>query len=411
MMTTMTTTTTISMMTTMTEPAASEPDGSLLEALADALGRTLVSHSRVSSTVSGDGLVVAHQVEFATDDGTEQHLIYIETSPQPGERDGVLTFADETTGDEVAVWVYPNDPALPALEAAVFPDAATVLLRRLGVPDVEHVTLKLEAYRPSKRAVIRVDSDAGTVFLKIVRPGAAEVFAQRHRGWLEHGVPVPPVLGWSDDGMLALAALRGVPAADVIARVSPERFVAALIELQEQIARVPSTDPARASLASRLSWYVRRLIASAPDHAGRIQRLAQGIEELLSAVPEVAAVTIHGDLHIGQLFLAEQTDVINGVLDIDTAGLGDPADDAAALYAHLIVTVLVNSDKPSVVSACEELAVRWRESWRAREDSSFDDRATAIAATHLLAHALNRLPDTGVLLDRAETLMSNIREL
>src|SRR5690606_35409472 len=98
-------------------------------------------------------------------------------------------------------------------------------------------------------------------------------------------------------------------------------------------------------------------------------------------------------------------------LDIDTAGLGDPADDAAALYAHLIVTVLVNSDKPSVVSACEELAVRWRESWRAREDSSFDDRATAIAATQLLAHALNRLPNTGVVLDRAATLMSNIREL
>ena len=33
------------------------------------------------------------------------------------------------------------------------------------------------------------------------------------------------------------------------------------------------------------------------------------------------------------------------------------------------------------------------------------------AATHLLAHALNRLPDTGTLLSSAERLLSNIRGL
>lgn len=388
-----------------------EPDSSLLEALAESLDRRLVSHSRLSSTVSGDGLVVAEEVEFAAEGGTEKHLIYIETSPPGGERDGVLTFVDESTGDRVAVWVYPNDPALPALEAAVFPDAAAVLLRRLGVADVDQVTLKLEAYRPGKRAVIRVDSETGTVFLKVVRPGAAEVFAQRHNDWLAAGVPVPQVLGWSDDGLLALAALGGVPTPDVITRLTPEPFVTALIDLQEQIARLPSSDPARASLSSRLGWYERRLTASAPERGSQIHAVARRIEGLLAAAPSEVQVTIHGDLHIGQLFLDPATDAIDGVLDIDTAGLGDPADDAAALYAHLIVTALVNSEQPTIVTACEELADLWEKSWRAREDTSFAPRATAIAATHLLAHALNRLPDTGTLLSSAERLLSNIREL
>jgi aminoglycoside phosphotransferase len=396
--------------TTMTTTTA-EPDDSLLEALAEALDRRLVSHSRLSSTVSGDGLVVAEEVEFATENGTEKHLIYIETSPPGGERDGVLTFVDESTGDRVAVWVYPNDPALPALEAAVFPDAAAVLLRRLGVADVDQVTLKLEAYRPGKRAVIRVDSGAGTVFLKVVAPGAAEVFAQRHNDWLAAGVPVPQVLGWSEDGLLALAALGGVPTPDVITRLTPEPFVTALIELQEQIARLPSSDSARASLSSRLGWYERRLTVSAPERGLQIRAVAGRIEELLAAAPSDVQVTVHGDLHIGQLFLNPATDAIDGVLDIDTAGLGDPADDAAALYAHLIVTALANSGQPTIVSACEELADLWEKSWHAREDTSFAIRATAIAATHLLAHALNRLPDTGTLLSSAERLLSNIRGL
>lgn len=406
------TTTTMTTLTTMTtEPAVSEPDDSLLEALAETLDRRLVSHTRLSSTVSGDGLVVAEEVEFQTEGGTERHLIYIETSPPGGERDGVLTFVDETTGDRAAVWVYPNDPALPALEAAVFPDAAAVLLRRLGVADVDQVTLKLEAYRPGKRAVIRVDSSTGTVFLKVVAPGAAEVFARRHNDWLAAGVPVPQVLGWSDDGLLALAALGGNPTPDVITRLSPQPFVTALIELQEQIARLPSAERARASLSSRLAWYERRLTASAPEHAEQIHAIARRIEVLLAAAPTNVRVTIHGDLHIGQLFLDPATDAIGGVLDIDTAGLGDPADDAAALYAHLIVTALVNSGQPTIVTACEELASLWEKSWHAREDTSFAVRASAIAATHLLAHSLNRLPDTGTLLDSAERLLASIREL
>ncbi|WP_022883999.1 phosphotransferase family protein [Glaciibacter superstes] len=385
---------------------SAEPDVALLEAIAESLDRRLISHSPVSSEISGDGLVVAHQVEFDTVDGTrESHLIYIETSPRAEDRDGVLTMRDEESGDQVSVWVYPRDPALPALQAAASPDGAEVILQRLGVDTGTGIALTLAAYRPGKRAVIRVDTDRSTLFLKIVAPGIAETFAQRHNAWLEAGLPVPRVLGWSVEGLLALSALGGTPAIDAIAHLDAHQFSQEISHLQQLMAAVPSTTSARASLSSRLSWYERRLAQSSPTQATRVHEIARRIETALSGAAVPPQVTVHGDLHIGQLFLSETTDAVSGLLDIDTAGLGDPADDAAALYAHLIVTAAINADHHAVTTGCKRIATQWRESWS--EDPAFARRASAIAATHLIAHALNQALDTDALLERAAELLTN----
>jgi aminoglycoside phosphotransferase len=411
------TTTRMTTTPTMVEPGAGD-EAALLEAIAASLDRRLISHSQVSSEVSGEGLVVAHQVELETSDrARESHLVYVEhrtrraeaANPDSDHRDGVLTMRDEDTGDQVAVWVYPHDPALPALEAAVVPDGADVILQRLGVDTGSGVTLKLEAYRPGKRAVVRVDTDHATVFLKVIAPGVAGTLAQRHGSWLEAGLPVPPVLGWSDEGLLALGALTGTPAVEALGRLHPQRFVEELSRLQERIARVPSTAPARSSLSSRLPWYERRLARAYPSLAAQVHQVARGIEHALSGAGVPPPVTVHGDLHVGQLFLNDATDAITGLLDIDTAGLGDPADDAAALYAHLIVTASINSGRQETAAGCQRISTRWRESWD--EDPAFARRASAIAATHLIAHGLNHATDAQLLLEHAADLVTNIRRL
>jgi aminoglycoside phosphotransferase len=396
-------------MTTMTTTTEYEADAALLEAVAESLGRTLASHRRVSSAVSGDGVVTAHQVEFESGDSTrEQHLIYVERRAEAGESaddtDGVLVMRDEESGDEVAVWVYPRDPGLPALPAAVFPDGAGVLLERLGVASGSDVQLKLEAYRPGRRAVVRVDTDRSTIFLKVVAPGAAGVIAQRHNAWLNAGLPVPRILGWSEEGLVALAALTGTPAVEAIAQLDPAGFTDELLALQGRIATVPSSASARTSLAKRLDWYERRLMRAEPALEPQIAAVAQRIKGLLAKAAAATPVTIHGDLHIGQLFL-DQADAINGVLDIDTAGFGDPADDAGALYAHLLVTAAINTERPDVSRGCETLAEHWRASWQRADDAGFERRATGIAATHLLAHALNSALDARALVERAEALL------
>jgi aminoglycoside phosphotransferase (APT) family kinase protein len=302
------------------------------------------------------------------------------------------------------VWIYPHDPALPALPAAVFPDGAAVILQRLGVGGGGEVALKLEAYRPGKRAVIRVDTDQSTIFLKVVPAGAAGVMAQRHNAWLDADLPVPQVLGWSDDGLVAMSALTGTPAVNAVARLDPHRFTNELLNLQQRIATVPSATDARTSLSQRLDWYERRLTQVHPSLEGPIDQVAARIRSVLADAGAPPPVTVHGDLHVGQLFL-DETDAITGVLDIDTAGYGDPADDAGALFAHLVVTAALNADRPEIAEGCEALADHWRANWRREEDPDYAERSTAIAATHLLAHALNQALDARALVQRASALL------
>jgi hypothetical protein len=204
---TMTTTTT----TTSTMTTTDDREGAL-EAVAESLGRTLVSSSQFHSEATGEGFTTGHEVELETPDGTrEAHIVYVESRPTTKDRPGVLRLLDETTGESMAVWLYPGDPRLPALPAAVFPGAATVLLERLGL-DATDLAIDVVAYRPGKRAVVRMTTVAGVLYLKVVRPEAAEKIRARHELWLGVGVPVPGVLASASDGIVALDALPGVEA-------------------------------------------------------------------------------------------------------------------------------------------------------------------------------------------------------
>ncbi len=403
-------------MTDQQTPADTHSDAELLEALADLLDRRLISHAKLGAEVSGEGFVVGYQLELESPDGVSEHqVVYIETRPRAKQRDGVLIMREEDSGDEVAIWLYPRDPALPALQTQVYPDAARVILTRLGVSVGEaEVSLSLEAYRPGKRAVVRVDSAHAVVFLKVVAPRLVAELSRRHSDWASAGLPVPRVLGWSNEGLLALSALGGTPASVAIGRIDTDHFdihafADALEHLQERIAAVPGTTLARASLSSRLDWYERRLAHTAPTEAARIHAIARRIEQVLAAASVPAGVTIHGDLHIGQIFLDDTTDAIAGVLDIDTAGIGDPADDAAAMYAHLIVTAQMHPENSAMALRSEALAKRWQTGWNHRPDADYAARASAIGATHLLAHALNESLSTPMLLTGAEQLLANIR--
>ena len=386
-MTTTTTTTTTSIMTT-----TDDREGAL-EAVAESLGRTLVSSSQFHSEATGEGFTTGHEVELENPDGTrEAHIVYVESRPTTKDRPGVLRLLDETTGESMAVWLYPGDPRLPALPAAVFPGAATVLLERLGL-DATDLAIDVVAYRPGKRAVVRMTTVAGVLYLKVVRPEAAEKIRARHELWLGAGVPVPGVLASASDGIVALDALPGVEAINLVPEIADGvAFLDALDRLVGRIATVPSETDARSSLIGRLDWYVRRLADLAPESSAALAATQARIGGLFSRGGIPPRVTVHGDLHLAQIFVDPQrpTEIV-GVLDIDTAGLGDPADDAAALVAHLLVTAdhREKRDESQFADSARMLAESSRGRWARPGDTGFAARATAIAATHLLGHALS----------------------
>ena len=367
----------------------------VLDAVATSLESTLVEAQPLQVEPTGNGFTHGYRMTVRDEAGsTADHTVFVETSPPEATRPGVLTLSNPTTGERVDVWVYPADPALPALRTAVYAEAAGVVLARLGLP-VDGLRVSLAAYRPGKRAVVRVDTASTAYFLKVVRPPAAESLQARHTLWREAGVPVPTVLGWSEEGLVALEALAGAEVISVLDRVvDPGDLLDAIDALGQAIARVPSVSTARTSLVRRVDWYEERLIEQLPAHDGLIERTARTISRRFQAggAPPPAR-TVHGDLHLAQLLVDPAAPTrITGVLDIDTSGWGDPADDAAALYAHLIATVVHDGGSQATVRARRSsvLADGWRRRWYRSTEAGFVDRAHAIAATQLLGHALSR---------------------
>ncbi|CAN7399094.1 phosphotransferase [Microbacterium sp. LjRoot45] len=338
------------------------PDASVLVFSREPLGR---------GTVAGFTL----EPEAASASGLPSDAVaYVDTSLLPVAQETGLALPGVGR-----VWVHPADPHLPALAPAAFSDAIAVLLARLGVTDAARP--EIVGYRPGRRAVLRVVTAEGVLWVKVVRPSRIERVVEAHTVLRSHGLPIPVVRGWSPSGLLVLESAVGTAATDTAAIAwHPERLLDAAGALREVMAATVTTWPARTSLAERLPWYVDRLRGVLPAADARVSAIASRIDDALQSAPP-ASVTIHGDLHLGQLFLdAEST--ITGLIDVDTAGLGDPADDAAAFIGHAVASALLTRHHGGDAARVAALADAAHERW------GHEPRAGALTGVHLLGHAL-----------------------
>nr|WP_241740092.1 MULTISPECIES: phosphotransferase [Microbacterium] len=235
-------------------------------------------------------------------------------------------------------------------------------------------------------------------WVKVVRPRRIERVVQVHTALRDRGLPVPPVRGWSPEGLLVLDNASGVPATD--GRWLPEALLDELDRLRAQMASADIEGKARTSLSSRLSWYAERLRAARPDQADLVNGVARRADAGMNADHRIQ--TIHGDLHLGQLFVDESTGEVTGLIDVDTAGAGNPADDAAAFIGHAIASAVLTQEggDADTVWTLVDLAVeRW----------AMDAGTRALIAIHLLGHAL-AAAETGVQ-PRADLLLSRAADI
>jgi aminoglycoside phosphotransferase len=338
------------------------------------------------------GYLRGYQLDLrSADNAAQRRLVFVEPS-RPASLDAdVLTIATHDGHDFVSVWLYPSDPALPALRTVTDVPSTTAVLADLGITAAP-TAVDVVSYRPGRRAVVQVDSAGQRLFLKVVEPAKAESISERHELFRLSGLPVPRLLGWSSEGVVAMSGLPGIEAQQAVGRIGDHgafldqlEFLCSLLEV------VPAVNTARPSLYLRLDWYLERLTDRLPDDAARIAEVGDAIAHTGAEGRdfEFTPVTIHGDLHLGQLFVDfVRPSEISGILDIDTAGVGDPADDAGAFYAHLIALAESMERDPVGAAECFRLAGSWLARWRHNRNAGFEARARAIAATHLLGHAL-----------------------
>jgi hypothetical protein len=253
----------------------------------------------------------------------------------------------ERRGDHL-VWAFPYDPSLEGLPEAAWGPSVRERLAAAGRPQ-RAVSVQPLRYRPRRRAVFRYTGLHGgrrapapeSLFGKVLRADKLQRWADmpgsRNRTAIRLATPldapglgpvlVPPIEGTS----LRQLLLNGgsLPA--------PERVAALLDHVPEAIGGFSGQAEGHAPirLAAAAQDLVARLV---PEARGDADRVAVAVAEG-AAGDRLAARVIHGDLYEAQIFVGD--DYRLGLIDLDDAGPGDPAMDAANFSAHLVGLALV----------------------------------------------------------------------
>lgn len=292
----------------------------------------------------------AATVERAGTAGTEGWVVCAGEAPP-------AALALESPLGRVAAWRVRDDPRLPGLRAALDRPAVAALLDDLGLPS-DGLALELLAYRPQRRAVVAVRTATHHLFLKCVPPDRAQPLHQRHAACRAAGVPAPAAVAYDGQlGLVILTPIGGSPLRPLLlgeATATPP--AQQVVSLLDAFARVELDEPARAPLR-QAKGHARLLRTVLPEHSARLDDLLAG----LATAGETAGLTagVHGDFYDDQLLV--QDGAISGVVDVDGAGAGHPADDVANLLAHLLVLQSLAAPTASVRSWLRELAPVLRE--------------------------------------------------
>nr|WP_241249684.1 phosphotransferase [Agrococcus sp. KRD186] len=380
----------------MTSPGTRSAEEQMLR---DALGDDLAGELRVLSREPyGSGALTGFEEAPQPGQDAPIRYWYVDTSGKQVESETGFVLGDPER-PEARIWLHPADPRLPALAPASFPDAAATLMGRLGISIDRRPELLV--YRPGKRAMFRMRAGQRETYLKIVRPDASASIVQLQESLRAGGVPVPLITGWSELGIVLTETAAGTALTSRLHELDPERLLDSIESLREHMGGVDTGRDARASLADRSDWYLTRS-AAAVDRAIALGADAAALAGPLRAVTAMITSTdasalvvdqdvrrtVHGDLHVGQLFVAEDdASAISGVIDIDTCGLGDPADDEAAFMGHLVASLVLSRADAERSAGFRRLLDAAAGRWLAA-DRPGSVRVAHRTAVHVLAHAL-----------------------
>src|SRR5690606_5061435 len=286
----------------------------------------------------GAGVTVGYTVTYEALGVSRSDYLLLSTaklSHEAVEAGRAVVLDDGTT--TVFAWRHPLDPELPALEVACDPARVAHLLAEAGFAvSPQGVDVALLAYRPTRRAVLRVPSGEATWYLKVVRPDQLGAIRSRHDLLAAAGLPTPRVLFADPAGLVVLNELGGTPlatalATDGAAELDPERLVEVLDRLPATLLELKR----RPAWTDRIAHHGQAAQAALPEEALRIASAVARVQTGSEYADLGPVVPTHGDFYEAQLFVSGGAVV--GLLDVDTAGPGSRVDDLACLLGHLDV--------------------------------------------------------------------------
>ncbi|GAE73257.1 hypothetical protein JCM18916_2760 [Cutibacterium acnes JCM 18916] len=116
---------------------------------------------------------------------------------------------------EVAVWRYPDDPDLPGLSRAAYPEQMAAIISDLNLVgarvSAQQINLHMIGYRPRRRAVLCAEVNNRRFYVKVLRDGIFQATLARHDLLTRASVPSPRVAGVTEDNLLFSYRIAGMP--------------------------------------------------------------------------------------------------------------------------------------------------------------------------------------------------------
>ncbi|MFC5370571.1 phosphotransferase [Arcanobacterium bovis] len=287
----------------------------------------------------GAGVSIGYTVVLETNRDRQRIDAYMVASTERvaeesilGVQGKILRFGDT----RVCVWEHPNDPELPALELAC---TAHLLSDFLD----ERVEIELLGYRPTRRAVVRIERESGSaLFGKVVR--AKDQADLERRLELAHKAGVPaPALYKSAPGFVVTTPVSGIALSRYFSSITisdaikQQQVLDSLESCLDSLPYLALGMPKRAAWVDRCEHYAHAAALTLPEYDGRCHKVATEIRELLKHADLGPVVPTHGDFYEANIYVDANTGQLSGLLDLDSLSPGHRVHDWACLLAHMSV--------------------------------------------------------------------------
>jgi hypothetical protein len=251
--------------------------------------------------------------------GETWQLEVLTESPSTAVSTVYVDFEQNKSEQRIQVWLWPDDPAIPAIKMFMFEESARNVLEAL-VGSFDGAKVELQSYRPLRRGVFKVSTENDIMWVKVVKPAKVQDALKLHELHRLASPQSPKIIAWSELGVVVSENAVGTPAHGLQDLAEIEKALLALRTYRFQLNQLKNLKASKPFASQNLDHFLTVLNrvhrGIRPEIGFRLEKFQkEALEDESLRIPS----NVHGDLHLGQMFWDSQSSDLE-IIDVDNLG-------------------------------------------------------------------------------------------